>query len=28
VYTTVVGFAAMFLLDLEYKLEITKRKIS
>jgi len=27
-YTTIVGFAAMFLLDLEYKLEITKRKIS
>ncbi len=28
VYTTIVGFAAMFLLDLEYKLEITKRKIT
>jgi cell shape-determining protein MreD len=27
VYTTVVGFAAMFLLDLEYKLEITRRRV-
>lgn len=28
VYTTIVGFAAMFILDFEYKLEITRRKTS